>query len=167
MKNLITALLSVALIVFITGCGKKPKVEQQTKPTTGETGKINPADTSKQGQTGTLSEKSSRFATVYFDFDRYNLRDDAKADLKANVEILKSESTLKILIEGHCDERGTVEYNLALGERRAKSVRDYMTSLGIKPDRLSIISYGKERPAEMGHDEDAWAKNRRADFVEK
>lgn len=167
MRSFVTLLLSVVLIAFITSCGKKPKVEEQTKTKTTDTGKTTAADTSKHGETSTISEKSERFTTVYFDFDRYNLRDDAKAGLKANVEIMKTEPGLKIQIEGHCDERGTVEYNLALGERRAKSVRDYMSSLGVNADRLSIISYGKERPAAFGHDEESWAKNRRADFVEK
>jgi peptidoglycan-associated lipoprotein len=78
---------------------------------------------------------------------------------------LKKYSNVKIQIEGHCDERGTVEYNLALGERRANSTKKYLTSLGISPDRISTISYGKERPADPGHNEEAWAKNRRAHTI--
>lgn len=103
---------------------------------------------------------------VYFDFDRSDLRQDARDVLNRNAEVLlKSKPDAKIQIEGHCDERGSAEYNLALGERRAKSALQYLLTLGIKADRLSIISYGKEKPAVEGHDEADWAKNRRAEFV--
>lgn len=104
--------------------------------------------------------------TVYFDFDKSDLRQDARDVLSKNAEtILKALAGAKIQIEGHCDERGSAEYNLALGERRAKSVQNYLTTLGVKADSLSTISYGKEKPAVQGHDEAAWAKNRRAEFV--
>jgi peptidoglycan-associated lipoprotein len=108
----------------------------------------------------------SVFETVYFDFDKSDLRQDARNTLSRNAEILlKSKKTEKIKIEGHCDERGSAEYNLALGERRANSAMQYLITLGVQPERLSVISYGKEKPAVQGHDEDAWAKNRRAEFV--
>jgi len=108
----------------------------------------------------------SVFETVYFDFDKSDLRQDARNVLAKNAEImLKSKKTAKIKIEGHCDERGSAEYNLALGERRATSAMQYLITLGVKPERLSIISYGKEKPAVQGNDEAAWAKNRRAEFV--
>ncbi|MFH2056909.1 MAG: peptidoglycan-associated lipoprotein Pal, partial [bacterium] len=96
--------------------------------------------------------------------DKYNLRSDAKRDLQHNVEVMQHHADWNIMIEGHCDERGTVEYNLALGEKRARSARDYLTSMGIDGNRIQIISYGKERPVDLGHDEAAWAKNRRAEF---
>jgi peptidoglycan-associated lipoprotein len=168
MKNLLTLLATAALAaVMVVGCAKKPKVEPMTQTTTTETKPAEkPAENPTTG-TPVESEPSSKFMAIYFDFDRYNLRDDAKADLKKNVDVMNQEQDLKITVEGHCDERGTVEYNLALGERRAKSARDYMVSMGIKADRVSTISYGKERPKAFGHDEDAWAKNRRDDFVEK
>ena len=106
------------------------------------------------------------FETVYFDFDKSDLRQDARNTLTKNADImLKSKSASKIKIEGHCDERGSAEYNLALGERRATSALQYLVTLGVPADRLSIISYGKEKPAVEGHDEEAWAKNRRAEFV--
>jgi len=108
----------------------------------------------------------SAFETVYFDFDRSDLRQDARNILTKNAEILlKSKQAQKIKIEGHCDERGSAEYNLALGERRATSALQYLVTLGVQPDRLSIVSYGKEKPAVQGNDEEAWAKNRRAEFV--
>jgi peptidoglycan-associated lipoprotein len=108
----------------------------------------------------------SAFETVYFDFDSSDLRQDARNILTKNAEILlKSKQAAKIKIEGHCDERGSAEYNLALGERRAKSALQYLLTLGVQPERLSIISYGKEKPAVQGNDEEAMTKNRRAEFV--
>lgn len=104
--------------------------------------------------------------TVYFDFDKSDLRQDARDVLSKNAEtLLKSLADAKIKIEGHCDERGSAEYNLALGEHRAKSAQKYLTTLGVKAEKLSIISYGKEKPAVKGSDEAAWGKNRRAEFV--
>lgn len=102
---------------------------------------------------------------VYFDFDKANLKSEAKATLNANAELLKAESGGKIIIEGHCDERGTNEYNLALGERRAMAAYEYLKTLGISSDRMSTISFGEERPAATGNDESAWSRNRRAEFV--
>jgi peptidoglycan-associated lipoprotein len=169
MRNWLTLLFTAALMsILIAGCAKKPKVEPPTKTTPTETKPADkPSDKPTTEGPGVNTEPSSKFMAIYFDFDKYNLRDDAKANLKRNIDVMKAESDLKIIVEGHCDERGTVEYNLALGERRAKSARDYMVSMGIKGDRISTISYGKERPALYGHDEEAWAKNRRDEFVEK
>lgn len=108
----------------------------------------------------------TRFETIYFDFDKSDLRQDARDVLSKNAEaILKSMAGTKIQIEGHCDERGSSEYNLALGERRAKSAQKYLTTLGVKAENISIISYGKEKPAVNGSDEAAWAKNRRDEFI--
>ncbi|MBL0224619.1 MAG: peptidoglycan-associated lipoprotein Pal [Geobacteraceae bacterium] len=124
---------------------------------------IKPADAS---QPALATAEVSAFETVYFDFDKSDLRQDARNVLTKNAEILlKSKKVDKIKIEGHCDERGSAEYNLALGERRAKSAMQYLITLGVQPDRLSIISYGKEKPAVPGNDEGAWARNRRAEFV--
>lgn len=107
-----------------------------------------------------------KFETVYFDFDKSDLRQDTRDVLSKNAEvILKSLADAKIQIAGHCDERGSAEYNLALGENRAKSVQKYLTTLGVKAENLSVISYGKEKPAVSGSDEAAWAKNRRAEFA--
>ncbi len=108
--------------------------------------------------------RESQFETAHFDFDKYNLRPDAKAALDHNYELLKQFSSAIIKIEGHCDERGTVEYNLSLGEKRAKAAQDYLVGLGIAPNRISIISYGKERPVDQRSNEEAWAKNRRSEF---
>ena len=102
--------------------------------------------------------------TVYFDFDKYNIREDQKVRLEKNAEILKANANLVIKIEGNCDERDTEEYNLALGDKRANAVKEYFISMGVAADRLETISYGEERPVDPGHSEDAWAKNRRAEF---
>jgi len=102
---------------------------------------------------------------IHFDYDKYFIREDAKPVLEANAAWLKKFKTAKILIEGHCDERGTEDYNLALGEKRAKSTFDYLVSLDISGDRIKTISYGKSQPLDMGHDEVAWQKNRRAQFL--
>jgi len=99
---------------------------------------------------------------IHFDFDKFFIRDDAKPVLEANAEWLKKFATIKIKIEGHCDERGTEEYNLALGEKRSKSTVDYLVSLGISPDRMTIISFGKSQPLDPAHNEIAWQKNRRS-----
>jgi peptidoglycan-associated lipoprotein len=103
--------------------------------------------------------------TVYFDFDQANLTSGATETLSHNAEMLLEYPEVNIRIEGHCDERGTVEYNLALGQRRAISVRNYLINYGVSPGRMTVISYGKERPVDPRHSNEAWAKNRRAEFV--
>lgn len=103
--------------------------------------------------------------TIHFDFDKSDLRDPDREILNRNAGILINTLKGNFQIEGHCDERGSAEYNLALGERRARSAMNYLVTLGVAAERLSIISYGKEKPIDPGHDEDAWAKNRRAQFM--
>jgi len=103
--------------------------------------------------------------TIHFDFDKYDLRADALAALEANARWLKDHAEFNVVIEGHCDERGTNEYNMALGDRRANAARNYLIDSGIDAARLRTISYGEERPVAEGHDEAAWARNRRAEFV--
>jgi peptidoglycan-associated lipoprotein len=109
--------------------------------------------------------ESSLLKDVYFDYDKYDIRPGDMAILKENATLLKKYPTVKIQIEGHCDERGTNEYNLALGERRANSTKNYLISLGIPSDRISTISYGEEKPLDPSHREEAWAKNRRAHTI--
>ena len=102
---------------------------------------------------------------AFFDFDKSDLRSDARATVESLAVWLNNYPAATLTIEGHADERGTREYNLALGDRRANSVRDYLAALGVSANRLSTISYGKERPAVLGSNEEAWAQNRRAVFV--
>lgn len=110
-------------------------------------------------------ESALSLETVYFDFDKAVLKPEALTALEKNFSALKEKGDTKIRIEGNCDERGSDEYNLALGDRRARSAKDFLIKRGIEAERLETVSYGKERPADQGHDEDAWSKNRRADFV--
>jgi peptidoglycan-associated lipoprotein len=135
---------------------EQPK-SQETMPAPGQ---------SFEDQSFKASEAENIFETVYFDFDKSDLSQGARDALSRNGEILlKSQANSKVQIEGHCDERGSAEYNLALGERRAKSSLQYLRTLGVKADRLSTISYGKEKPAVQGDNESAWAKNRRVELV--
>jgi peptidoglycan-associated lipoprotein len=109
--------------------------------------------------------RESPFKPVFFALDQSDLDDSGRATAQGNAELLKKYSTWVITVEGHCDERGTAEYNLALGERRAVAVKTYLVSLGVAPNRIRTVSYGKEFPFDPGHNEEAWAKNRRAHFV--
>jgi len=112
-----------------------------------------------------VTPASSPLKEVYFDFDRYDLKPEARATLKANAGWLKANPSARVEVEGHCDERGTNEYNLALGAKRAQAARDYLVSLGIAAGRLSTVSYGEEVPVCKEQTEDCWQKNRRARFV--
>ena len=104
---------------------------------------------------------------VYFEYDKSRITEESKQTLADNARQLKDAGMVAITIEGHCDERGTNAYNLALGERRAKSVMEYMVSMGVDASRITTVSFGEERPFDTGHDEAAWAKNRRAHFAVK
>lgn len=112
-------------------------------------------------------EMPSSFQDIHFDFDKSFIRDDAKPILMKVADHMKSSPSASLLLEGHCDERGTAEYNLALGERRAEAAKKYLVSLGVRDAALSTVSYGEEKPLDPGHNEEAWAKNRRAHFVLK
>ncbi len=106
----------------------------------------------------------SDFQIVYFDFDKFNIKEEFRITLENNADLMHESMNLVVQIEGHCDERGTVEYNLSLGEKRANAAKNYLLNLGIAESRIQVISYGKERSAMMGHNEAAWSKNRRAEF---
>jgi peptidoglycan-associated lipoprotein len=162
------ALIVLALSVgswALYGCGKK------TTPSTAE-GAVQegtPEGTSAEGvaETGAgagIGAEGS-MPTVHFDFDQYTIRSQDFDLLQRTADTLKQSPSMKITIEGHCDERGSNEYNLALGERRANSVFDYLARLGIDRGRMGTISYGEERPSTTGSGEDAWAQNRRAELV--
>jgi peptidoglycan-associated lipoprotein len=141
----------------------KLREEELKKPTEGELEKT--LVTKKEpGIEGEVFE-SKLLKDIHFDFDKYDVRPADEVVLKENAAFLKNNPKMKIQIEGHCDERGTVEYNLALGERRANNTKKYLVFLGIPSDRISAISFGKERPLDKGHHEEAWARNRRAHIV--
>ena len=123
---------------------------------------VTPAPIEPVSQAGELKASLEK---IYFDFDSSTLSKEARDRLAKNAELMKKDPDVKVQIEGHCDERGSDEYNLALGEKRARTAKKYLTTLGIPADRLSVISYGKEKPADPGHNAAAWAKNRRDEFV--
>jgi peptidoglycan-associated lipoprotein len=139
------------------------KEEEAKKPTGGELEKSLVAK-KERGIEGEVFE-SKLLKDIRFDYDKYDIRRVDEGILRENAAFLKKNPKMKIQIEGHCDERGTVEYNLALGERRANSTKRYLVSLGITSDRISTISFGEERPLDPGHNEEAWGKNRRAHIV--
>src|SRR4030095_13044854 len=164
-----TSVALLAAILLVAGCARRRAAEPTpVPPTTASTTPTPPPppppppDTTASGMT---SLTSSAFRPAFFDLDSYTLRADARAALDADAKLLRDNASVNVTIEGHCDERGTVEYNQALGERRAQAARDYLTAAGIAPARLQIVSYGKERPFDPGHDEAAWAQNRRAHLV--
>jgi peptidoglycan-associated lipoprotein len=167
----VAALAAVsAAALLMAGCAKKavetPPTTTPTPPTTSTTPSQQPTETPPAPAPAPPHELSaSDLQPVFFDFDSALLREDARSTLDANARLLRDNKSVKFVVEGHCDERGTVEYNQALGERRAQAARDYLQQAGIDASRIQIISYGKERPFDPGHDEAAWAKNRRAHFA--
>jgi peptidoglycan-associated lipoprotein len=178
MKKLVILSLAIILVFsFAVSCKKKPKEVPPPPPQVQEQPKVEKVEPPVV-QEPQLSEeelflqksldqinREKPLGTVYFDYDKALIRDDAKPTLDTNAAWLKRFRTVQILIEGHCDERGTEEYNMALGEKRAKSAQDYLLSLGIGSDRIRIISYGKSQPINPGHDDAAWQMNRRAQFT--
>lgn len=125
----------------------------------------NGANSSSEEQARLQMQELQRNNIVYFDLDKYDIRSDFAQMLDAHANFLRSNPSYKVTVEGHADERGTPEYNIALGERRANAVKMYLQGKGVSVDQISIVSYGKEKPAVLGHDESAYAKNRRAVLV--
>lgn len=139
----------------------QPKIAQAE----GAAEAISPPVTPQPETVQAAEEKASPLQDIFFDYDKSSIRADMKKSLTENVRWLKANPLASIIIEGHCDERGTVEYNQALGQRRATSVKNHLVAAGIDVKRIKIVSYGKERPFVEGHDESAWQQNRRAHFV--
>jgi len=181
-RRALFGLIILPLLVLVVGCPKKPPPDltPTTAPQTSE--KTAPSEEVKDSGFKTtevpetsledqMTEELRRLneqrplGTVYFEYDKADLRQDALDQLKKNATWMKSNPAFRVRIEGNCDERGTVEYNLALGERRAVAVKNFLTKSGIDEGRMETISYGEEHPADPGHDEASWAKNRRVDFT--
>jgi peptidoglycan-associated lipoprotein len=182
-------LIMVGLAFSVSGCGKKkvtaeeemqPAVAEEKAPQPGEPGyekiyeeSMASKDESLNAQAAMADEMqkvlegrtSAPLLPIYFDFDKSNIRDDQRARIEQDASYLKENPDTKVRIEGNCDERGTNEYNMALGERRALNAKKYLMNLGIHEDRMHTISYGEEKPLVHGHDEYSWAQNRRDDFV--
>lgn len=186
MKHYLRQSLSVLLVfslVFVCACASKPakkdeglteKGPPQTEPQGEESmeeGKLVESDLeSKEWQDPSQvldSESAGYFKDIQFDFDDFSLKPEAKASLRDLAEWLLQNPSVYILVEGHCDERGTNEYNLALGERRANSAKKYLVQLGVSAKRVSTISYGEEKPVDPRSNEEAWAKNRRDHFLKR
>ncbi len=142
----------------------RPETSGAEETRTAMTGRAEAAETAGAAVT---MERPSTFEDIHFDFDQSFIREDAKPILAEIADAMKGNRPASLLIEGHCDERGTAEYNLALGERRAEATKKYLVSLGVRAAALSTVSFGEEKPVDPGHTEDAWAKNRRAHFVAK
>ncbi len=161
-------LMLAALVLaagFMSGCSKKTAVPDITQTEPDRTPKDNGSNPGNpDAPADVVSSDDSALKDVFFDYDDYSLSADARSRLAGNASYLKEMGSLRATIEGHCDERGTVEYNLALGQRRADAAKSYLVNLGIDSGRLSTISYGEERPFDPGHDETAWKQNRRAHF---
>lgn len=178
-KILILSLGFILVFSFFLSCRKKveeappppppqvkeqPKVEKVEAPPVVKEPKLTEEEIFMAKSLEEINEEAP-LKMIHFDYDRYFIREDAKPVLEEDAKWLKKFNSVRILIEGHCDERGTEEYNLALGEKRARSSLEYLVSLGISQDRIEIISYGKSQPLDLGHNEAAWQKNRRAQFT--
>ncbi|HJV36923.1 peptidoglycan-associated lipoprotein Pal [Geomonas sp.] len=190
-KKIIATMLALCVGALLAGgCAKKevvkaeepiPAVQKQApapqaKPETKPEQKVEPLpetptkeavvqpETPKETAL-TSSNLQGELQKIYFNFDSADLSQQSRDTLSKNADVMSRNSSIKVRIEGNCDERGSDEYNLALGERRAKAARDYLVKLGISSARLSVISYGEEKPVDPGHDESAWSKNRRDEFV--
>ena len=181
-KSLIIIILILCIALIMTGCPKKTVMKEEPSVKKEEAAKAEAERKAREAEKakGELEKsivakktpgiegevfESSMLKDIHFDFDKYDIDPADAAILKGIADVLKKYHKVKIQIEGHCDERGAVEYNLALGERRANSTRNYLVSIGVSPERISAISYGKERPLDPGHNEAAWAKNRRAHTI--
>ena len=165
-RALLFGALSVALV---TSCrSKEPKPDAAASVSGADAGNSSPQISNKDisfDPSGSDSGRIPGLSTVYFGYDKANLTDDARKRLAENAQWIKNNPNVTIQVEGHTDDRGSVEYNLALGERRAKAVKTYLSSMGVDAKRMTVISYGKEKPVAQGDSEASWGKNRRANFV--
>ena len=166
-KRLLVFLLVMGLVVVVAGCGGKKAVEETPSDIDAPPVVEPPVEEEPVVQEEPKEVPMPVLDDVFFAFDKYSLTEESKRSLEQNAKELKRASGATIVIEGHCDERGTKAYNLSLGEKRANAAKEYLVALGVPGARVAIISYGKERPFDPGHDETAWAKNRRAHFVIK
>lgn len=172
-KLSIVLALGLALAIGgLTGCASKKKAPAQpVQETKAPAPKPAPAPVVKEAPKEIVEDLTPpsdlKLQTVYFDYDKSDIKADQRSSISQNADILAKYKTLTVLIEGNCDERGTDEYNMALGERRADSVKRFLADYGIDSSRISTISYGEKKPVATGHSEEAWSKNRRADFVIK
>lgn len=145
----------------------KPDIAEVFKNGSAASKGIEPGDSTSGARPQATPTEPFGLAGVHFDFDRYTIRDNEKGIIEKDAGILKDNGDINVVIEGRCDERGSDEYNLALGERRADAVKKYLVDLGVAPGRISTVSYGDQKPLCPGHDEECWQKNRTAQFAVK
>jgi len=161
--------LPLVMVAVLAGCSKKKEVAEPAPPppptTASETPAPAPPPTNTEPSEQPNKTVQDQLADVFFDYDSAELSSSAQSTLDADGKVLNDNAGTSVTIEGHCDERGTVEYNLALGDRRAAAAKDYLVRFGIAANRVSTVSYGEERPFATGADESAYAQNRRAHFV--
>jgi peptidoglycan-associated lipoprotein len=163
MRKASILLMGLLVLVLLCFCAKKPKVVEEKPKPPEVTQPEKPPEIPEEGVEKKVVTQED-LQPIYFDFDKYDLRPGDREILNLNAKVLKENPNVKIRIEGNCDERGTVEYNLALGDRRARAAMDYLVNLGVTPGRISIISYGKER-CKHCFNEECWSKDRRDDFM--
>jgi peptidoglycan-associated lipoprotein len=182
-----TCLSLVTVVLLAAGCAKQPAQDALTTPAsdpaaTTATAPVEPSATAPAAireepvveapvavaqvtAQKTASQLISELTRINFDYDQHVLTPQAQEKLAANAEIIKANPNLNVRIEGHCDERGSDQYNIALGERRAQATKNYLTTLGVPAGQLGTVSFGEEKPLDPGHSEEAWMQNRRAEFV--
>src|SRR3989344_4032161 len=159
MKHITTLMLAFLLALGAASCSKKQKADEGAE----SAASVGSSDLA-QDMSDSDAGRAAGLQTVHYAYDSSVLDATAKGTLDENARILKEKSSLKVQIEGHCDERGGIQYNIALGERRASVAKSYLVDKGVGADRVTIISYGKEKPVDQGHSEESWAKNRRSNF---
>jgi peptidoglycan-associated lipoprotein len=187
MKRYVVPLCLAAMILLFHGCAsKQPSVplSERIQPGVSRGGQPSPEGTiGQQGKEGAISEEelaraeqerrkaaaqaavAAHLQDIYFEFDSYAVRSDDMPILKKMADWLAGNQAIKLIVEGYCDERGTTEYNLALGQKRAEAAKDYFVKSGVNASRIKTVSYGKEAPVDAGHTEEAWTKNRRDHFA--
>ncbi len=165
MKNVVRILFAAMLVAGVAACAKKA-VKPTTPPPAPAPTETMPTDTSGRYKVGDLDTDSClRQRVVYFDLDRTEIKPEFQAQIACHAEYLRQFPNARVTLEGNADERGTREYNLGLGERRGNAVQSALSSAGASAGQLNVVSYGEERPVDRGHDESAWAKNRRVEIV--
>jgi peptidoglycan-associated lipoprotein len=160
MKKFLLPIMLAAVFIFTAGC-KKQDIKPDIAGSTDSVGTVVFSD--EPLVRGNYSDVNISLKSMYFDFDKSDLTKDSMETLKENADYLKSNPDINVVLEGHTDERGTTEYNLSLGQRRALKVKEYYTQLGVAADRIATISYGHEKPVDFRKNESGWAKNRRAE----
>ncbi|QDX30628.1 peptidoglycan-associated lipoprotein Pal [Dickeya poaceiphila] len=164
-NKVLKGLMLALPVLAVAACSSNKHANNDQSSLNGGAGMENGGNMSSAEQARLQMQELQRNNIVYFDLDKYDIRPDFAQMLDAHAAFLRSNPSYKVTIEGYADERGTPEYNIALGERRANAVQMYLQGKGVSADQISVVSYGKEKPAVLGHDEAAWSKNRRAVLV--